>query len=144
MDKTYIAKSLNETLEIAKSVGENLKKGDFIAYFGGLGAGKTAFTRGIASGLGIDAYEVSSPTFSIVNEYICEGFSFCHFDMYRILNEQSLETTGFFDYLDGKNIIATEWTENIVDFMPKDRIEISIKVLDENSREIHIKGDLEI
>lgn len=89
-----ISKSPNETEEYAEKLGKRLNGGEVIAFFGGLGMGKTRFTSGLAKGMGIDEY-VSSPTFAIVNEY--EGdIPLCHFDMYRITSFDDLCSTGFF------------------------------------------------
>ena len=108
--------SAGETIEFAEQIGKTLKGGEIIAYKGGLGAGKTTFTRGLAIGLGINAH-VSSPTFALVNEYAGESITLCHFDMYRVLNKESLETTGFYDYLYDDCVIAVEWSENIADVL---------------------------
>ena len=90
--------SAAETMQLAEQMGSLLQAGDCIAYFGGLGAGKTTFTRGLAKGMGLPD-EVASPTFAIVNEYHGTGeLSLYHFDMYRIIGAESLETTGFYDY----------------------------------------------
>ena len=136
----YISHSVGQTEEIAFKLARNLKRGDCVAYRGGLGAGKTAFTRGLARGLGIED-AVMSPTFSLVNEY--EGdITLYHFDMYRIENEDDLYMTGFFDYLDSDGILAIEWSENISSALPEDTIYITIEKSDkgENTREITRQG----
>ena len=97
---------------------------------------KTAFVRGLADGLCVRG-EVSSPTFSIVNEYV-GPVSLIHFDMYRVLGEDDLVTTNFFEYLNGKNIVVVEWSENIVEFLPRNVIKIDIKKTGENTRQIEI------
>ena len=105
--------------------------------FGGLGAGKTAFARGIAKGLGISDC-VSSPTFALVNEY--EGkFNVYHFDMYRINSYDDLYTTGFFDYM-GNGVLIIEWSENIEGFLPENRINVTMKYISETEREITVEG----
>ena len=136
----YISHSVKQTEEIAFKLARKLKQGDCIAYRGGLGAGKTAFTRGLAKGLGIED-DVMSPTFSLVNQY--EGdVTLYHFDMYRIENEDDLYMTGFFDYLDSGGILAIEWSENITSALPEDTIYVTIEksVIDEYTREITIQG----
>ncbi len=133
--------SVAETRSFAREIASKLLKGDVIAFVGGLGAGKTAFCRGLAAGLNIDENEVHSPTFSIVNEYHGDKYDLYHFDMYRIMNEEALETTGFYDYLDGENILAIEWSENITQFLPKNFITITIETVDENKRKITVIGD---
>ena len=133
----FITESPEQTEQLAFRLAGTLKGTEVIALFGGLGAGKTAFTRGLAAGLGIDD-GVSSPTFALVNEYSGK-YTLYHFDMYRINTWDDLYSTGFFDYQDG-GVLMIEWSENIVDFLPEDRIEIFIRITGENSREIEIKG----
>ena len=132
----------NETIAVAEKIGNMLTGGEVIAYKGDLGAGKTTFTKGLAKGMGIDA-DVTSPTFAIVNEYSCKNKpTLYHFDMYRITNEDDLFATGFFDYLDGKNVLAIEWSENIIDSLPKDTITVDIQTIDENKRKITVFGGM--
>ena len=135
--RRYITNSPEETEALAARLASRLKGTEVIAMFGGLGAGKTAFTRGLAAGLGIND-GVSSPTFALVHEYSGK-YTLYHFDMYRINTWDDLYSTGFFDYQDG-GVLMIEWSENIVDFIPEDRIEICIRITGENSREIEIKG----
>ena len=137
----YISKSVNDTEQLGARLAANLVPGDVLAFFGDLGAGKTAFTRGLAKGLGITD-TVNSPTFSIVHEY--EGkIPLFHFDMYRVNSWDGLYSTGFFDYLEMGGIIAIEWSENIENVLPEGyiRIEISRTDGDENQRRITITGD---
>lgn len=132
-------KDRKDTLDFAKKLGGSLSgQKKVLAFYGDLGAGKTTFIRGLANGLGISE-NVSSPTFSIVNVYKGKNI-LVHFDMYRILNLESLESTGFFDYIDEDNIIAIEWSENIEEFLPKDRINIRIKVEESEKRTLDIEG----
>ncbi len=134
-----ITHSPEETIEYAVKIGSLLKKGDIIAYKGGMGAGKTTFTRGLAQGLGLED-DVTSPTFSIVNEYRGK-INLYHFDMYRILEADDLETTGFYDYPSEESVFAVEWSENIENFLPENTIIIEIEYLNENERRITVKGD---
>lgn len=129
-----------ETIEFAVQIGKLLKKGDVIAYTGGLGAGKTTFTRGLAIGMGL-ADNVVSPTFSLVNEYRGANICLYHFDMYRIMNADDLETTGFYDYPIEESVFAVEWSENISGELPDNTIFINIERIDENTRKINVKGD---
>ena len=132
-----ISKSEGQTEEIAQSLAKDLHGNEVIALFGDLGAGKTAFTRGLAKGLGIDD-GVSSPTFALVHEY--EGrFMVYHFDMYRVSGYDDLYSTGFFDYMD-TGILVIEWSENIEPFLPDRRINVTINRLSDNEREITIEG----
>lgn len=135
-----ITSSPEETIEFAKEIGALLKAGDTVAYTGGLGAGKTTFTRGLAVGLGLPD-DVTSPTFALVNEYRGKNITLYHFDMYRIETEFALESTGFFDYLDGRSIIAAEWSENIAEFLPENTIYINIERISDDMRKITVKGD---
>lgn len=112
----------------------------FVALYGDLGVGKTAFVRGFTSAVAPSA-RVKSPTFALVNEYRGQGISVYHFDMYRIEDEDELYSIGFYDYLDGKGICLTEWSENIEDSLPEKHICVKIiKNSTENadSREIVI------
>ena len=137
--KQLISHGSEETERIAEQFAKTLRPGDVVAYEGGLGAGKTAFTRGLAQGLGIRE-EVSSPTFALVNEYRGEHTLY-HFDMYRVETYDDLYSTGFFDYLDGEGILAIEWSENIYGALPEGTITVSIRTIGENDREITIEGD---
>lgn len=133
-----ITHSPEETIDFARKVGKMLRGGDIIAYVGGMGAGKTTFTRGLAEGMGLGDV-VTSPTFALVNEYAGKTTLY-HFDMYRIMNEEALETTGFYDYMTPQSVIAVEWSENITSALPENTIFIRINILDESSREISVEG----
>ncbi|MGN0666982.1 MAG: tRNA (adenosine(37)-N6)-threonylcarbamoyltransferase complex ATPase subunit type 1 TsaE [Huintestinicola sp.] len=133
---TFISSSPEETISAGRAVGQRLTGGEIIAYKGGLGAGKTTFTRGLALGMGLPD-EVSSPTFAIVNEYHGRGrLSLYHFDMYRISGGEALETTGFFDYMSEDSVIAAEWSENIAEELDESAITVAIERIDEDSRRI--------
>lgn len=140
----YISHSVKETHEIGEKLGKTLKSGDVVAYFGGMGMGKTTFTHGLAKGLGIDEKEVSSPTFALVHEYRGSAATLYHFDMYRIESWDDLYSTGFFDYLDFGGILAVEWSENIENALPENCIRVSFEHGEnENERIIEIsKGEL--
>lgn len=132
-----------DTVELGKKLGEKLRKGDVVAYFGPMGMGKTAFTHGLAEGLGIDEKNVSSPTFALVHEYRGEKNTLYHFDMYRISGWDDLYSTGFFDYLDNNEILAVEWSENIENALPDNCIKIYFSHGEnENDRTIEIIGDI--
>lgn len=139
MTRRFTAHSPEETVELGRKIGSRLKEGDVIAFRGGLGAGKTTMTRGIALGMGLKD-EVSSPTFALVNEYR-GALRLCHFDMYRITGALDLESTGFFDYLSEGCVIAIEWSENIADELPEGCIVIEFTVIDGDRREITLIGD---
>ena len=135
----YKTESPEETIELASKIGAVLRKGDVIAYRGGLGAGKTTFTRGLAIGAGLED-EVTSPTFARINEYH-GNLDIYHFDMYRIEGTDDLETTGFFDYPMDESVFVIEWSENISEILPENTIYIEIKRTGDESREIIIEGD---
>jgi tRNA threonylcarbamoyladenosine biosynthesis protein TsaE len=130
--------SPQETIDAAAKLGSLLKAGDMIAYKGGLGAGKTTFTRGLAIGMGLGD-SVTSPTFALVNEYRGENITLYHFDMYRIESEGDLESTGFYDYPFEDNVAAIEWSENIEEFLPENTVYITINSLSDSEREIIIE-----
>lgn len=117
----YTSHSLEETLFIAREVGKSLPPSTVVAYLGGLGMGKTAFTAGLAQGMGIEDL-VSSPTFALVNVYYGHPIDLVHFDMYRISSPDDLEATGFFDYLDTNAVLAVEWSENILSALPENSL----------------------
>ena len=135
----YKTESPEETIELASKIGAVLRKGDVIAYRGGLGAGKTTFTRGLAIGAGLED-EVTSPTFALINEYH-GNLDIYHFDMYRIEGTDDLETTGFFDYPMDESVFVIEWSEKISEILPENTIYIEIKRTGDESREIIIEGD---
>jgi len=125
-----------ETIQEGYKLGHNLEKGAVVALYGDLGAGKTAFTRGIAAGLGIDD-NVSSPTFTIVNEYSGKIPLF-HFDMYRLGSEDELFDIGWDDYLERGGVCVVEWSENVPGAFPSNTIIVHLKYIDENTRQIEI------
>ena len=127
-----------ETEAIGAALGKILPPGSVIAYRGDLGAGKTAFTRGLARGLGCTEI-VTSPTYTIVNEYLGGRIPLFHFDMYRLRSSDDLFDIGWDDYLDRGGICAVEWSENVDDAM-EDAITITIEKLGEDSRQITIEG----
>ena len=135
----YFSHSPEETEKIGEALGNTLKGGEVIAYHGGLGLGKTCFTRGLARGLGYTG-EVTSPTFALINEYIGGRFPLYHFDMYRIDTWEDLDSTGFFDYAEAGGVIAVEWRENIENALPEDHIKITFTQIGENDREIVLEG----
>lgn len=133
----YITHSPAETEELGCRLGRTLGPGAVVAYFGGLGMGKTAFTRGLARGLGCRG-RVTSPTFTIVNEYDGPTPLF-HFDMYRLADADALFDIGWEDYLDRGGVCAVEWSENVTEAM-EGAVNVTIDVLGENTRRITISG----
>ena len=137
--REYRTCSVQETEQLASEFAKELKCGDVVAFTGGMGAGKTAFVRGLAKGLGVSG-EVSSPTYAIVNEYRGDPTLY-HFDMYRVSSADDLFTTGYFDYLDqGDSILAVEWSENITESLPEETIFVDMVPLSEQERKIQIIG----
>jgi len=134
----YISNSPAETEKIGAALGRVITPGSIIAYRGDLGAGKTAFTRGLAKGLGCGEM-VTSPTYTIVNEYLGGRCPLFHFDMYRLRSSDDLFDIGWDDYLDRNGVCAVEWSENVDDAM-EDAIYITIEKLGEESRRITIEG----
>ena len=134
----YITNSPAETEAIGAALGKILTPGTVIAYRGDLGAGKTAFTRGLAKGLGCREI-VTSPTYTIVNEYLGGRLPLFHFDMYRLRSSDDLFDIGWEDYLDRGGVCAVEWSENVDDAM-ENAIYITIEKLGEDSRRITLEG----
>ncbi|MDR2909035.1 MAG: tRNA (adenosine(37)-N6)-threonylcarbamoyltransferase complex ATPase subunit type 1 TsaE [Oscillospiraceae bacterium] len=129
-----------ETLALARSVGEGLSPGDTVAFFGGLGMGKTLFTKGLAEGMGLDPEEVGSPTYTIMREYGGGKNRLIHFDMYRVMGEESLASAGFFDLLDSGCVLAVEWSENIEEYLPENALRVIIEPGDrEDARRITVR-----
>lgn len=119
---SFTCSTESETESAGACLAPLLFKGAFIALYGDLGSGKTTFTRGIASGLGID--DIMSPTFMIVREHADILF---HFDAYRLLSPDELYDIGFLDYLDRGGIIVMEWPENVAEALPAERMDITIE-----------------
>ncbi|MBP3685262.1 MAG: tRNA (adenosine(37)-N6)-threonylcarbamoyltransferase complex ATPase subunit type 1 TsaE [Oscillospiraceae bacterium] len=134
----YITNSPAETEAIGCALGKVLQPGTILAYTGDLGAGKTAFTRGLARGLGCTDL-VTSPTYTIVNEYLSGRLPLFHFDMYRLTSSDDLWDIGWEDYLDRNGICAVEWSENVSDAL-EGAITVTIEKLGEDSRHITIEG----
>ena len=134
----FITHSPEETETLGEKLGKILTSGTILAFRGDLGAGKTAFTRGLARGL--DCRElVTSPTYTIVNEYLGGRLPLFHFDMYRLRSSDDLFDIGWDDYLERGGICAVEWSENVADAM-EDPVTVTIEKLGETSRRITIEG----
>ncbi|MBQ3215575.1 MAG: tRNA (adenosine(37)-N6)-threonylcarbamoyltransferase complex ATPase subunit type 1 TsaE [Oscillospiraceae bacterium] len=134
----YITHSPAETEQVGAALGAVLTAGAVVAYRGDLGAGKTAFTRGLARGLGHKDL-VTSPTYTIVNEYLSGRLPLFHFDMYRLQSSDDLWAIGWEDYLERGGVCAVEWSENVADAM-EDAILVTIEKLDDDTRRITIEG----
>ena len=134
----FMTRSPEETEAVGAGLAQQLSSGAVIAYRGDLGAGKTAFTRGLARGLGYTGL-VTSPTYTIVQEYLGGRLPLFHFDMYRLSSSDDLWDIGWEDYLDRGGICAVEWSENVEDAM-ENAIFVTIEKTGEQSRKITVEG----
>ncbi len=134
-----LSASEQETERLGEQLGARLRPGGVLAFYGGLGAGKTAFIRGVARGLGVEG-RVTSPTFTIVNEYPGRVPLF-HFDMYRLGSSDELFDIGWEDYLARGGVCCVEWTENVEDAIPPEAVRVRIEKTGEQERVIDIEGE---
>lgn len=134
----FITHSPEETEKVGQALGKILTPGTVLAYTGDLGAGKTAFTRGLARGLGATE-QVTSPTYTIVNEYLSGRMPLFHFDMYRLSSADDLWDIGWEDYLERGGVCAVEWSENVEEALDG-AIRIHIQKTGEETRRIIIEG----
>ena len=136
-----VTKSFSETESVGKKLASCLKNGGFVAFYGDLGAGKTAFTRGMGEILCPDA-TVCSPTYAIINEYKKDGKTvMCHVDAYRINDDDDLYSTGFYDCMDYEScVMAVEWSEKIPFAVPEDAVKVTIYKMGESERRIVIEN----
>lgn len=135
----FLTHSPEETEALGEALGRRLRGGEIIAYYGGLGAGKTAFTRGLARGLGIST-RVTSPTYTIVNEYLGGRLPLFHFDMYRLSSADDLFDIGWEDYLLRGGVCAVEWSENVQEAL-ENALTVRIEKRSDETREITIEGN---
>ena len=135
----FISHSQLETEEVGRKLAEKLPGGSVVAMYGDLGAGKTAFVRGMAKGMGLSC-RVSSPTFTIVNEYLGER-ELIHFDMYRLSSADELFDIGWEDYLSRGAVCAVEWSENVQDAFFGDEVVVRIEKLNDTDRKITLEGE---
>ena len=127
----YLSLSVEMTEDIASELAKELKNGDFVAMYGDLGVGKTAFVRGLARVLAPTA-TVKSPTYTVVNEYKGDGCKLYHFDVYRIEDDDDLYSIGFYDYIK-RGISVCEWSENIPYAIPEDAHRVTIERVPEDT-----------
>ena len=135
---TFVTHSPAETERLGEKLAEKLTPCAVLAYRGELGAGKTAFTRGLARGLGYTD-PVTSPTYTIVNEYLGGRLPLFHFDMYRLSSAEDLWDIGWEDYLDRGGVCAVEWSENVAEALP-DALTVTIRKVDDTTRQITVEG----
>ena len=138
----FITHTPEETEQLGQALAALLVPGDIIAYRGDLGAGKTAFTRGLARGLGCRE-PVTSPTYTIVNEYLSGRLPLFHFDMYRLASSDDLWSIGWEDYLDRGGVCAVEWSENVADAM-EGALWVTVESLGGDSRRITLEGEKDL
>ena len=138
MNYTYETNSPEQTESVGQALGAVLQPGTVLAYRGDLGAGKTAFTRGLAKGLGCTE-RVTSPTYTIVNEYLSGRLPLFHFDMYRLESADDLWDIGWEDYLQRGGICAVEWSENVSEAIT-DAVVICIEKISDTCRRITVEG----
>ena len=131
----YVTTSEKQTFEIGLNYAKTLEKGDVVLLYGDMGAGKTAFTKGVAKGLGIDD-NVSSPTYAYMNDY--SGVLY-HYDCYRLSSGEDAEGLGLTDYFYSNGICVVEWPMNIADVLPKKHKKVTILKIGECEREIIIE-----
>ena len=134
----FTTNSPAETESVGEKLGAVLQPGTVLAYRGDLGAGKTAFTRGLARGLGA-AEQVTSPTYTVVNEYLSGRLPLFHFDMYRLASADDLFDIGWEDYLERGGVCAVEWSENVEEAL-ENAILVTIEKTGEDSRRITVEG----
>ena len=134
----FITTSPEQTEKVGQALGKVLQPGTIVAYEGDLGAGKTAFTRGLARGLGAEE-TVTSPTYTIVNEYLSGRLPLFHFDMDRLGSSDELWDIGWEDYLERDGVCAVEWSENVADAM-ENAILVTLEKTGDESRRITIEG----
>ena len=135
----YTTHSPRQTEQLGRAVGARLQPGELVAFYGGLGAGKTAFIRGLAAGLGIQE-PVTSPTYTVVNEYLSGRVPLFHFDLYRLSGTDDLFDIGWEDYLQRGGVCAVEWSENAPEAL-EGAIEVRIASgAEDESRIITITG----
>lgn len=135
----FISNSPAETESFAEKLASKLSGGEIIAFRGGMGMGKTCFTRGLARGLGFED-SVTSPTFALVNEYTGGRLPLYHFDMYRVEGWEDLYSTGYFDYIEAGGVVAAEWSENIENALEGKVITIEFERLSDTMRKITVTG----
>ena len=135
MAEQFVSNSEEETEALGRRLGEILDQSTVVAFTGDLGAGKTAFARGLAKGLDIPD-RVTSPTFTIVNEYEGGRLPLFHFDMYRLSSADELFDIGWEDYLARGGVCAVEWSENVADALERDTVRVDIRRGGEESRRV--------
>jgi tRNA threonylcarbamoyladenosine biosynthesis protein TsaE len=140
----YTLRGIQATDALGNCLSRVLEPGSLLLLSGDLGAGKTSLTKAIASGLGIEKKEVTSPSFAIIHEYLNGRLPLIHADLYRLGFPADITETGLEDYLDGENVIIIEWAEYLRDPLLETSIKIKLFFIDEQDREAHVSGKTEI
>jgi tRNA threonylcarbamoyladenosine biosynthesis protein TsaE len=136
-----LSKSPEETFRIGRILADGLEAGDVVALTGELGSGKTCLTQGIANGLGVpESYAVTSPTFTLINEYPGRQADLYHLDVYRLTGCADLADTGYDEYLSGRGVMVIEWAEKVLEAVPVDALFVVMTYMEENVRKIEISG----
>ena len=136
--KTIESNGVLQTQKLAVNLAKTLIAGDILCLYGNLGSGKTTFVQSLAKGLGINK-RIISPTFIMIRQYKINRYNFYHIDLYRTKTKEDLLSLGMDEILkDKNNIIAIEWAENLLDLLPKERIDLKFEYINENSRKITI------
>jgi tRNA threonylcarbamoyladenosine biosynthesis protein TsaE len=134
----FLSNNPGDTEDIGFKLGKTLKPGDVVGLYGELGSGKTTMVKGIARAFGIDSRDITSASFTIISEYLSDPL-FCHIDLYRIDNRNSLDNTGLWDYISSNSVSVIEWAEKLEGMLPEDYIKVRIKAGGNNLREIIIE-----
>ncbi len=137
--------SPEETLRLGRVLGELLEAGDVLALFGELGSGKTVLVQGIAGGLGCPVREVHSPSFTLVNEYVGAAVGrpshhLAHVDLYRLASAEEVPGIGWDHYLGGRYVVAVEWAERALAWLPKDHLRVHLESRGSTTRRFQVQG----
>jgi tRNA threonylcarbamoyladenosine biosynthesis protein TsaE len=133
---SWVSPSPEHSLQAGEALGVLLRPGDLVALFGELGSGKTLFVRGIAAGLGCGPEAVHSPSFTLVNEYACDRadvgpmsrWRLAHVDLYRIRSAEEIPGIGWDEYVGARYVVAVEWAERAVGYLPQDHLRVRLQV----------------
>jgi tRNA threonylcarbamoyladenosine biosynthesis protein TsaE len=137
---TFIANSEQDTARLGVALASMLPPSTVVALIGTPGAGKTRLVQAVAEGLGVPGSKVTSPTFVLINEYSGGRLPVYHFDTYRLKDADEFLDLGPDEYFDSDGIVFVEWANRVVEFLPAERLEISIEVTGPTTRRIHIVG----
>ncbi|MDL1961861.1 MAG: tRNA (adenosine(37)-N6)-threonylcarbamoyltransferase complex ATPase subunit type 1 TsaE [Deltaproteobacteria bacterium] len=140
----FTLKGIQSTNVLGNCLSTVLEPGNLLLLSGDLGAGKTSLTKAIASGLGIEEREVTSPSFTIIHEHLNGRLPLIHVDLYRLGPHADITEIGLEDYFDGKNVVIVEWAEYLKDPLVETALKIDLSFIDEQSREVYLTGKTEI